>query len=97
MLQIWTNDTIKSTYHRVVSPPDAPTTDDGNYAARYSIAVSLLLPLATYEAKMKQYFAHPDHQKELSVIDTCWDENRPQKYQPMKPGDWMVKRLAATY
>lgn len=50
MLQIWTNDTIKSTYHRVVSPPDAPTTDDGHYSARYSIAVGPFIPLITYEA-----------------------------------------------
>ncbi|KKY27919.1 putative thymine dioxygenase [Phaeomoniella chlamydospora] len=41
MLQIWSNDVIKSTFHRVVSPPNAPTTDDGNFSARYSIAVSL--------------------------------------------------------
>lgn len=41
MLQIWTNDVIKSTHHRVVSPPNAPTTEDGDYSARYSIAVSV--------------------------------------------------------
>lgn len=40
MLQIWTNDVIKSTHHRVVSPPNAVTTEDGKYSARYSIAVS---------------------------------------------------------
>lgn len=40
MLQIWTNDVIKSTHHRVVSPPNAVTTEDGNFSARYSIAVS---------------------------------------------------------
>lgn len=40
MLQIWTNDVIKSTHHRVVSPPNAKVRDDGNYSARYSIAVS---------------------------------------------------------
>jgi isopenicillin N synthase-like dioxygenase len=39
MMQILTNDVIKSTYHRVVSPPNAPTTEDGCYSARYSIAV----------------------------------------------------------
>jgi isopenicillin N synthase-like dioxygenase len=40
MLQIWTNEVIKSTHHRVVSPPNAVTQEDGNYSARYSIAVS---------------------------------------------------------
>jgi len=42
LLQIWSNDVIKSTFHRVVSPPDGPTTDDGHFSARYSIAVSFL-------------------------------------------------------
>lgn len=40
MLQIWTNEVIKSTHHRVVSPPNAVLQEDGNYSARYSIAVS---------------------------------------------------------
>lgn len=40
LLQIWSNEVIKSTFHRVVSPPNAPTTDDGKFSARYSIAVS---------------------------------------------------------
>lgn len=44
MLQIWTNDVIKSTNHRVVSPPNAPTTEDGSYSARYSIAVRISNP-----------------------------------------------------
>lgn len=40
MLQFWTNDVIKSTHHRVVSPPNAQTTDGGHFSARYSVAVS---------------------------------------------------------
>ncbi|KIX07149.1 uncharacterized protein Z518_05126 [Rhinocladiella mackenziei CBS 650.93] len=39
LLQILSNDVSKSTFHRVVSPPDAPATDDGNFSARYSIAL----------------------------------------------------------
>ncbi|KAL1305793.1 hypothetical protein AAFC00_003957 [Neodothiora populina] len=82
LLQIWSNDVIKSTYHRVVSPPDAPTTDDDKFSARYSIA----------------FFAHPDHDKVVEAIETCWDEvSRPKKYGPIMPIDWMIKRLAATY
>ncbi|KIV98832.1 uncharacterized protein PV09_09403 [Verruconis gallopava] len=81
MLQIWTNDVIKSTHHRVVSPPNAPTTEDGCYSARYSIA----------------FFAHPDHEKLVEVIQNCVTDTRPQKYAPTLPGDWMMKRLAATY
>lgn len=42
LLQIWSNDVIKSTFHRVVAPPDTSTIDDGNLSARYSIAVSFL-------------------------------------------------------
>ncbi len=36
LLSRWSNDIIKSTEHRVVSPPSAPT--DPEYPARYSIA-----------------------------------------------------------
>ncbi|KAF2804091.1 oxidoreductase [Mytilinidion resinicola] len=81
MLQIWTNDVIKSTNHRVVSPPSAPTTDDGSFSARYSIA----------------YFAHPDHDRLVNTIETCFDEQRPKKYSPVYPGEWIVNRLTATY
>ncbi|KAF2000355.1 Clavaminate synthase-like protein [Amniculicola lignicola CBS 123094] len=81
MLQIWTNDVIKSTHHRVVSPPNAVTQEDGNYSARYSIA----------------YFAHPDHGRIINAIENCVTKTRPNKYGPVKPGEWMVKRLTATY
>ncbi|KAI1609771.1 2OG-Fe(II) oxygenase [Exophiala viscosa] len=81
LLQIWTNDVIKSTFHRVVSPPDAKTTEDGDFSARYSIA----------------FFSHPDHDKLVSAIEACVTESRPKKYEPVMPIDWMVKRLQATY
>ncbi|KAE9991425.1 hypothetical protein Vi05172_g2152 [Venturia inaequalis] len=45
LLQIWTNDVIKSTHHRVVSPPDAPTSEDGMVSARYAIAVGSVVLL----------------------------------------------------
>lgn len=41
LLQIWTNDVLKSTHHRVRSPTKVPVTPDGKYAPRYSIAVSI--------------------------------------------------------
>ncbi|EXJ90183.1 hypothetical protein A1O1_03282 [Capronia coronata CBS 617.96] len=81
LLQIWSNDMIKSTFHRVVSPPNAPTTDDGKFSARYSIA----------------FFAHPDHDKVVEGIKECVTETRPLKYEPVLPLEWMVKRLQATY
>ncbi|KAF2661508.1 Clavaminate synthase-like protein [Lophiostoma macrostomum CBS 122681] len=81
MLQIWTNDVIKSTHHRVVSPPNPVTREDGSFSARYSIA----------------YFAHPDHERLINAIENCVSESRPKKYGPIVPGDWMVKRLTATY
>ncbi|KAH8674275.1 hypothetical protein BX600DRAFT_433864 [Xylariales sp. PMI_506] len=81
LLQVWTNDVIKSTYHQVVSPPNAPTTEDGAYSARYSIA----------------FFAHPDHEKPIWPIQTCCTEANPEKYGSVMPGEWMIKRLTATY
>ncbi|KAH8892672.1 thymine dioxygenase [Thozetella sp. PMI_491] len=82
LLQIWSNDTIKSTHHRVMPPSNPKMTSDGKVKPRYSIA----------------YFAHPDHDLLLDTIATCYDQlSRPKKYEPLTPGDWMIKRLTATY
>ncbi|KAJ9144723.1 Clavaminate synthase-like protein [Pleurostoma richardsiae] len=82
ILQIWSNDTIKSTHHRVMPPSKPKMTFDGKVKPRYSIA----------------FFAHPDHDLILDTIRTCFDPvSRPKKYQPLNPGDWMIKRLTATY
>jgi hypothetical protein len=47
--------------------------------------------------KQWQFFAHPDHERLVKVIENCVTEARPQKYPPIMPGEWMIKRLTATY
>ncbi|KAH6663733.1 hypothetical protein B0J14DRAFT_661933 [Halenospora varia] len=82
LLQIWTNDVLKSTHHRVRSPTKVPVTPDGKYAPRYSIA----------------FFCHPDHDSTIDIIETCWDPlTNPKKYEPTVPGEWIANRLKISY
>ena len=73
LLARWSNDTIKSTKHRVVEPPrvpdDAVRAADGRqvYPARYSIA----------------YFCNPDFDRFIEAIPGTWDDaaGRPRRYE----------------
>lgn len=82
LLSRWSNDTIKSTMHRVVEPPNPPAPDaNGQYPARYSIA----------------YFCNPNFDKLIEVIpSTCGAGEKP-KYASVNSGEYLVKRLTATY
>ena len=82
LLSRWSNDTIKSTMHRVVEPPTPPKPDtNGEYPARYSIA----------------YFCNPNFDKLIEVIpSTCGAGEKP-KYESVNSGEYLVRRLTATY
>lgn len=82
LLARWSNDVIKSTKHRVVEPP-APLAGDV-HPPRYSVA----------------YFCNPNFDKEIDAIPGTYDESVPgkgKKYETVKSGDYLVKRLEATY
>lgn len=81
LLARWSNDTIKSTKHRVVEPPPKPE-DDGSdsYPPRYSVA----------------YFCNPNFERMIEAIPGTY-EGSGKKYEGIKSGDYLVRRLTATY
>ncbi|KAF2658685.1 Clavaminate synthase-like protein [Lophiostoma macrostomum CBS 122681] len=81
LLSRWSNDTIKSTKHRVVEPPPKKE-DDGSdsYPPRYSVA----------------YFCNPNFERTIEAIPGTYEETG-KKYEGIKSGDYLVRRLTATY
>lgn len=81
LLARWSNDTIKSTKHRVVEPPPKAGEEVGDvYPARYSVA----------------YFCNPNFDKFIDAIPGTYEETG-KKYEGVNSGEYLVRRLAATY
>jgi isopenicillin N synthase-like dioxygenase len=82
LLARWSNDTIKSTMHRVVEPVGRGNTgEDGTYPARYSIA----------------YFCNPNYSSYIEAIPGTFQDVESKKYNGINSGEYLVQRLAATY
>lgn len=85
LLARWSNDTVKSTRHRVVEPfvPFDKTREDmpETYPSRYSIA----------------YFCQPDNEKVIEALDGTFSGEADKKYPPIKAGEYLVQRWSATY
>ena len=82
LLARWSNDTIRSTRHRVIQPPNpegfAGEEDEGAmYKERYSIA----------------YFCNPNYDKMIDILPGMGE----RKHEAIKSGDYMIKRLSETY
>ncbi|KAG8630042.1 hypothetical protein KVT40_001661 [Elsinoe batatas] len=80
LLARWSNDTIKSTKHRVMEPPNSDPNEETR-PARYSIA----------------YFCNPNFEKFIDAIPGTYDDVRAKKYEGVNSGDYLVRRLTATY
>lgn len=81
LLARWSSDSIKSTKHRVVQPP-MPPSGDSSYPARYSIA----------------YFCNPNYDRYIDAIPGTWEEGMgAKKYEGVYSGEYLERRLAATY
>ncbi|KAF2014857.1 Clavaminate synthase-like protein [Aaosphaeria arxii CBS 175.79] len=81
LLARWSNDTIKSTKHRVVEPPPQMREDQSSfYPPRYSVA----------------YFCNPNFERIIEAIPGTYEESG-KKYGAIKSGDYLVRRLTATY
>ncbi|MBE9045199.1 isopenicillin N synthase family oxygenase [Pleurocapsales cyanobacterium LEGE 10410] len=56
-----------------------------------------------HEQKAKQsrysiaYFCHPNHDTEISCLETCQSGERPPLYPTITAGDYLLSRLQATY
>lgn len=86
LLARWSNDTIKSTRHRVIQPPppaDASESDSsGDCPARYSVA----------------YFCNPNSNQMIEALPgTYGDDIKEKKYSGITASDYLVQRLTATY
>ncbi|OAK95623.1 Clavaminate synthase-like protein [Phaeosphaeriaceae sp. SRC1lsM3a] len=81
LLARWSNDTIKSTKHRVVEPPPKPEDADKDfYPPRYSIA----------------YFCNPNYERMIMAIPGTYEE-KGRKYGDVESGEYIIGRLTATY
>ncbi|KAI9798058.1 MAG: hypothetical protein M1825_005657 [Sarcosagium campestre] len=86
LLARWSNDTIRSTIHRVVEPPRPVKhaaegeVDVDEYPARYSIA----------------YFCNPNFDKFIDAIPGTYEQTG-KKYEGVNSGEYLVQRLATTY
>ena len=81
LLTRWSNDTIKSTKHRVVEPPARPEDEAAtSYPPRYSIA----------------YFCNPNFERIIEAIPGTYEETG-KKYEGIKSGEYLTRRLTATY
>lgn len=88
LLARWSNDTIKSTRHRVIQPPkpEGEKEKDSSadtYPSRYSIA----------------YFCNPNNDKLIKALPGTYGEDIhvDKKYTDVLAGDYLVQRLAETY
>ncbi|KAK4193662.1 1-aminocyclopropane-1-carboxylate oxidase [Podospora australis] len=81
LLARWSNDTIKSTIHRVVEPPGGDGEDGEEYPARYSIA----------------YFCNPNFKSFIEAIPGTYATEAEKKYEGINSGEYLVRRLTATY
>ncbi|KAK4460259.1 hypothetical protein QBC42DRAFT_107547 [Cladorrhinum samala] len=83
LLARWSNDTIKSTVHRVVEPPrrESEGGDGGEHPPRYSIA----------------YFCNPNFKSFIEAIPGTYATEAEKKYDGIYSGQYLVQRLTATY
>lgn len=83
LLARWSNDIIRSTDHRVVSPPLKNPTDEF-YPARY-IPNNLSYSIA--------YFCNPNQ----DALIESFDKSSKAKYEPVNAYQYLTARLTATY
>jgi isopenicillin N synthase-like dioxygenase len=84
LLARWSNDFIRSTTHRVVEPPPDPK------------AVPLK-PEDEYPARYSiAYFCNPNFDRIIEAIPGTYVEGE-KRYEAVNSGEYLVKRLSATY
>jgi len=98
MLSRWSNDIIRSTEHRVVSPPTAPAR--ASPAAEFAAAGdggdggAVGRCPARYSVA---FFCNPNWDAVIDCLPGCHSPARPARYPPVRCHDYLVGRLAATY
>ncbi|KAF3483550.1 oxidoreductase, 2OG-Fe(II) oxygenase family [Arthroderma uncinatum] len=90
-LMRWSNDTLRSTMHRVRAPPATNVDEEGKEKcdgsgqrmsrARYSIP----------------YFIAANRKKVIDCLPGCYGPDKSKKYEPINSGDYVAMRLNASY
>lgn len=103
LLARWSNDTIKSTRHRVVEPPETNLQEtekdkhdqkDQKPEGNQEEGEVEMYP----ERYSIAYFCNPNLDKYIEALPgTYGDEIGEKKYEGIKSGDYLVQRLTATY
>jgi len=81
LLARWSNDTLRSTLHRVVVPPQQVNDSEAVTPKRQSIA----------------FFCNPNFDAEISCLPHCFGPGNPRKYDPVTAEEYIVRRLRETY
>lgn len=83
LLMRWSNDTLKSTLHRVTLPPreDRFTGPERMTKERYSIV----------------YFVSPDSDSVIKCLSECTSEKRPVRYEPITQMEYRLMRGKLQY
>ncbi|CAK7204848.1 hypothetical protein SEUCBS139899_007610 [Sporothrix eucalyptigena] len=89
-LQRWSNDQLKSTLHRVRAPPfvNPTTAENGGDAPKQRV---------TRPRFSIPYFVTADHEKVIDCLPGCFGPSNPKKYEPINSGEYIARRLNATY
>ncbi|KAL1862502.1 hypothetical protein VTK73DRAFT_6878 [Phialemonium thermophilum] len=93
-LQRWSNDTLKSTLHRVRAPPLVAAEGAGEEGGGGGGASGKKISRARYSIP---YFVTADKEKMIDCLPGCFGPDRPKKYEPINSGEYTAMRLNATY
>ncbi|KAL4977503.1 hypothetical protein BDW66DRAFT_34069 [Aspergillus desertorum] len=83
LLQRWSNDCLRSTYHRVSLPELSSRFEGPNRMIRERFSIP--------------YFMSPDDEVVVECIPSCTSEETPAKYEPITRGDYNRMRMSMMY
>ncbi|EFR03380.1 flavonol synthase/flavanone 3-hydroxylase [Nannizzia gypsea CBS 118893] len=89
-LMRWSNDTLRSTMHRVRAPPAAKV--DGNGKEEDEGSSAQRMSRARYSIP---YFIAANKEKVIDCLPGCYGPERPKKYKPITSGEYVAMRLNA--
>ncbi|KAJ9270762.1 hypothetical protein DTO212C5_3259 [Paecilomyces variotii] len=83
LLQMWSNDSLRSTNHRVALPPLSDRFEGPNRMTRERYSIP--------------YFLSPDPTSLIECIPACMSEQNPAKYEPITQADYNRMRASVQY
>ncbi|KAL1868182.1 hypothetical protein Plec18167_008373 [Paecilomyces lecythidis] len=83
LLQMWSNDTLRSTNHRVALPPLSDRFEGPNRVTRERYSIP--------------YFLSPDPTSLIECIPACMSEQNPAKYEPITQAEYNRMRASVQY